>query len=495
MGRNECVRGILQGADNLTDDEIAQVVGELEAKRKRRAKAGKVTGEDRATAADAEAVAKDLELAAMIERRNAKLNQIVYKQLTDDIAKFGADDVGLEAMLAGSNKRVEGARSSVDALKRSYEAKYLGGLVHDLRKSGLLQYVQPRLMGIGKGPLDDRIAQELWELRDGGNPGASGSKEAQGIAKIIHKYQELSRQDQNAHGAFIRKMDGYIVSQSHDMFRIGKAGKDKWIAEIRPLLDERTFENIGLKGDASDEGRINEFLGFIYKELSTGNFMKTETEAPLIGFKGPANLAKKVSQSRVLHFKGAAEWTRYNDAYGTGSLLEAVASGLRHGANTTALLERLGPNPKAMFERVLNDLRNKPDQPKRVADRLKSSVATRLMSIVDGSVDIPSSVTGAQRSAAVRSWQSMASLGGAVLASLPDVATAASELQFQGKNFLGALGEQFAGMLAQVGDGGARREAAELVGVGIDSILRDVAGRMYRDWETDRKSTRLNSSH
>lgn len=478
MGRNECVRGILKGADNLSDEEIAQVVGELEAKRKRRAKAGKVTGEERATAADADAIAKDLELAAMIERRNAKLNQIVYRQLKDDIAKFGADDVGLEAMLAGSNKRVEGARASVDALKRSYESKYLGGLVHDLRKAGLLQYIQPRFMGIGKGPLDDRIAQELWELREGGNPGASGSKEAQGVAKIIHKYQELSRVDQNAHGAFIRKMDGYIVSQSHDMFRIGKAGKDKWISDIRPLLDDRTFDNIGLKGDASDEGRINEFLGFIYKELSTGNFMKAETEAPLIGFKGPANLAKKVSQSRVIHFKGAGEWTRYNDAYGTGSLMEAVAGGLRHAANTTALLERLGPNPKAMFERVLADLRNKPDQPERVANRLKSSVASRLMSIVDGTVDIPSSVNGARRASAVRSWQSMASLGGAVLASLPDVATAASELQFQGKTFIGALGEQFTGMLAQIADGGQRREAAELVGVGIDSILRDVAGRM-----------------
>ena len=29
----------------------------------------------------------------------------------------------------------------------------------------------------------------------------------------------------------------------------------------------------------------------------------------------------------------------------------------------------------------------------------------------------------------------------------------------------------------------------------ISDYLRDVIGLMYRDWETDRKSTRLNSSH
>ncbi len=472
MGRNECVRGVLGGAEGIGDEEITAALADLEAKRAKRAKAGKLAGEDMATAQDADQIAKDLMLAAAIERRNAKLNQIVYKQLHDDIAKFGDDAQGIEAMLAGSNKRVEGARFSVDALRRSYESKYFGGLIHDLRKEGLLPFVQARMLGFGKGPLDDKIAIELWEMRDGGKPGASGSKEAQGIAKIIHKYQELSRQDQNAHGAFIRKMDGYIVAQSHDMFRIGRAGLEKWKADIRPLLDDRTFENIS-------EARIDGFLDKVYEELSTGNFMKADTEAPLIGFKGPGNLGKRVSQSRVLHFKSALDWVKYNDSYGTGSLMEAAAAGLRHAAGTVALMERLGPNPKAMFDRVLSDLRARSSSaPQRVRERLNGSFADRLMSVADGSVDIPSSITGAQVASGVRAWQTLSSLGGAVLASLPDIATSASELQYQGRTFIGALGDQFQGMLAQIGDAGQRREAAELVGVGVDSILRNVASRM-----------------
>jgi len=488
MGRNECVRGVLKGADGISDEEIAAAVAELEAKRAKRAKQGKLDGEDMATAQDAAQIAADLELAAAIERRNAKLNQVVYKQLHDDIAKFGDDAQGIEAVLAGSNKRVEGARFSIDALRRSYEAKYLGGLIHDLRKQGLLPYIQARFLGIGKGVLDDKIAIELWELRENGTPGSTGSKEAQGIAKIIHKYQELSRQDQNAHGAFIRKMDGYIVAQSHDMFRIARAGKDQWKADIRPLLDDRTFEGVA-------ESRIDGFLDKVYEELSTGNFMKADTEAPLIGFKGPGNLGKKVSQSRVLHFKSAQDWIKYNDSYGTSSLMEAVASGLRHAANTTALMERLGPNPKAMFERVLSDLRERSrNAPERVRNRLSGSVAQRLMSVADGSIDIPSSLNGAQIASGVRAWQTMASLGGAVLASLPDIATAASELQYQGKNFLGALGEQLTGTIAQIADGGQRREAAELVGVGIDSILRDVASRMTSADSTGQTLSKANTA-
>lgn len=496
MGRRECVRGVLQDAGTRSDDEIDEVLADLEAKRRRRARQGRGTDEARATKSDADAVAEDLELAAKIERRNAKLNQLVYRQLLDDIAKFDDDAAGLEAMLAGSNKRVEGARLSVDALTRSYQSKYFGGLVHDLRKANLLQYVQARFMGFGKGLLDDKIARELWELRDGGTPGSSGSPEAQGIAKIINKYQELARQDQNAHGAFIRRIDGYIVSQSHDMFRIERAGKDKWIADVKPLLSDRMYGDVKLTGDeAGDSQSIDEFLGFIYDELRTGNFLKADKEAPLIGFKGPANLAKKVSQSRVLHFKDSNAFMKYNDAYGTGSLMEAVASGLRHAANTTALLERLGTNPRAMFDRVLTDLRERSrNAPERVRTRLMSSFPERLMSVVDGSVDIPSNVTAAQRTAAARALQTQASLGGAVLASLPDIATAASELQFQGRNFLGALGEQLGGMLAQLGGGGARREAAELVGVGVDAILRDVAGRITSADNAGQTINKLNTA-
>jgi hypothetical protein len=464
---------VLAGAEGVTDEEIDAAVDELE-----RQRAG--AGGPGAATTKARRIAEDLRLAAQIEKRNAKMNRVIYRQLHDDINQFGNAAQGLEAMIAGSNKRIEGARFSVDALRRAREGKYLGGLEAELSKAELLQHIQPRLLGVGKGAFDDNIARELYELRKDGTPGKTGSVESAAIAKILHKYQELARLDQNRFGAFIRKMDGYIVSQSHDMFRILKAGREAWKARAKGLLDDRTYDNIGLTGNAVlDAPKIDKFLDRVYAELSTGIFHKVDTEAPLIGFKGPANLAKKVSQSRVLHFKDADAWIAYNDEFGTGSLFEAAASGLRHAALTTSLLERFGPNPRAMFDRVLSDLRESSrDAPAHVRERLQSRWAENLFAVADGTVDIPSNVNAAHIAGGVRTVQSMASLGGATLSSIGDVATAASELSYQGHNFAGALGGHLESMLAQVSDGGQRRHAAALVGVGFESVIRDIASRI-----------------
>ena len=238
-----CVRGVLAGAEGVTDEEIDAAVDELE-----RQRAG--AGGPGAATTKAQRIAADLRLAAQIEKRNAKMNRVIYRQLHDDISQFGNAAQGFEAMIAGSNKRIEGARFSVDALRRAREGKYLGGLEAELSKAELLQHIQPRLLGVGKGAFDDNIARELYELRKDGTPGKTGSVESAAIAKILHKYQELARLDQNRFGAFIRKMDGYIVSQSHDMFRILKAGREAWKARAKGLLDDRTYDNIGLTGNA-----------------------------------------------------------------------------------------------------------------------------------------------------------------------------------------------------------------------------------------------------
>src|SRR5262245_41631713 len=100
MGRNECVRGILKGADELSDEEIAAVVDELERRRSDRRARGEIGDESQATLKEAEEIAADLELAAAIEKRNAKLNQLIFRQLGDDIGNFGNDAYGLEAMIA-----------------------------------------------------------------------------------------------------------------------------------------------------------------------------------------------------------------------------------------------------------------------------------------------------------------------------------------------------------------------------------------------------------
>mgnify|MGYP000252291473 CR=1 FL=1 len=482
-----CVRGVLgSDADDLTDAELKSVIDDLSRRARERQRVSDGMDAAEALNFEAAAVAEDLAMAAKIEKRNAALNIVRRKEAKAFVDSFADKAQGLEALLAGSNKRQSGARLSVDSRSRAREGKYLGGLINELKRDGLLQFVQARLFATGKGPLDDKIAIELYELRDGGSPGRSGSADARKIAAIIHKYQELSRADQNRVGAFIRKLPGYIVTQSHDMFRIRAAGEQEWIAKVLPLLDAgRTF-------DGADPVA---FLRGVYAELSQGSFYKADTDAPLIGFKGPANLAKKASQQRVLHFKDAESWTAYNDAFGQGGIMEAVAFGLRRAARNVALMETLGPNPRAMFDRLMQEYEQEAiNKGNAAAFAEKRNRLKGMMAVADGSVDIPGSVTGARISSGIRAWNSMAKLGGAVLSSLPDIATAAGELRYQGRGFLSGLADQVNSFFGAIPKGSARRDVAERLGVGTDGMIGSVISRITAADSLPGKMSKLQNS-
>lgn len=487
MKEAACVRGVLgTDADDITDGELNALISDLKRRQRERQKLN--DGMDAAEAINLEAagLVADIELAAKIEKRNAALNIVRRKEAKAFVDGFADKAQGLEALLAGSNKRVAGARRSVDSRSLAREGKYLGGLQNDLKREGLLQFVQARLFATGKGPLDDKIAIELYELRDGGSPGRSGSADAQKIAAIIHKYQELARADQNRVGAFIRKLPGYIVTQSHDMFRILAAGEQEWIAKTLPLLDgDRTF-------DGADPVA---FLKGVYAELSQGSFYKADADAPLIGFKGPANLAKKASQSRVLHFKDAESWTAYNDAFGQGGIMEAVAFGLRRAARNVALMETLGPNPRAMFDRLMAEYGQESiDAGTAGAFSNKRKRLEGMMSVADGTVDIPGSVSAARISSGVRASNTMAKLGGAVISSLPDIATAAGELRYQGRGFLSGLADQVGSFFSAIPKGSARRDIAERLGVGFDGMIGNIVSRITAADSLPGKMSKLQNS-
>jgi len=465
-----CVRGVLgKDADGLTDAELDAVVKDLKRRQRERARLNEGMSAAEAINLEAAGVAADLAIAAKVEKRNAALNIVKRKEAMRFTEEFPSSASGLEALLTGTNRKIRGGRGqSVDAKAREKHGRYLGGFISDLKRDGVYDLVTTRWLGSGKGPLDDKIAIELYEIRDGGSPGRSGSADARKIATIIHRYQELARADQNRAGAFIRKMPGYIVAQSHDMMRIRRAGKQEWIAKTLPLLDaDRTF-------DGADPV---EFLSGVYDELASGTFYKADADGVIAGFKGPANLAKKVSQARVLHFKGAEAWIAYNDSFGLGSLMEAVTFGLGRAARNAALMEALGPNPKAMFEGLIEHYRQAAIGNPAEAAALSGSRLHDMMAVADGSVDIPGNVTAASVGRAIRTFESVTKLGGAVLSSLPDVATAAAALTVNGKGFLSSLGAQTTAFFAGLPNNSIRREVAERIGAGIDGDIGSILSR------------------
>src|SRR5690606_17410323 len=248
-------------------------------------------------------------------------------------------------------------------------------------------------------------------------------------AKVIQKYQETARLDANRAGASIGDLPGYIARQSHDGEKIGSAGFDKWLEDIQPRLDPRTFENVA---DA------NQFLRGVFDGLVSGDHLKAPGNAPANGFKGPANIAKKVSQDRVLHFKDGVAWHEYNQLYGTGNLREAVLRGLDMAGQNTAIMRRLGTNPEANLNMAMDilaeDLRKTGDN--AALSNFNTSRGTMIanrFAEVSGATRIPGSAWHARISANVRAWQSLSKLGGALLSSFADLPVAASEMRYQGK--------------------------------------------------------------
>lgn len=466
MSFEACLSEIRKAADrDLTDEELDDLLSELQKRQKRIRAEQTLHDPDEVAKRAAAEMADDLKFQAMIERRNAAINLVRRLEALDFVRTQFADDpaLGLESLLTGVNRSVQGARASASAQQRQLMNWYTGRLIADMEIQGLWKVLV-------SGTLDRDIARALWTLDNPQAPAFKGPGEAMDIAKIVRKWQEQARVDANKAGAWIRKMPGYIVRQSHDVYKIRAAGFEKWKADILPRLDiGRTFD------DGTD---IDKALRQVYDNLASGIHLKAQP-APT-GFKGPRNIAKKVSAERVLHFKDADAWTDYNTTYGSGSLREALMFGLEQQARTTGLMRVLGPNPENNFNMIADELLKGIEDP-ALKQRFGEVIGQRgwlrnRLAAVDGSMLMPANAMAAQVASSTRAVQSMAKLGGAVISAVTDVPVYGSEMRYQGRSMLSGMAEAIAGLAK----GRNRRELAEIdgmLGVVFDGMRGDITAR------------------
>ncbi|MGR4041502.1 hypothetical protein [Pseudomonas sp. 910_21] len=467
---NPCIDAVRAAAGKLEDQEIAEIFEVLRGRAKEIMAREGALGMEQATLRAADELGKQARQAALIERRNALINLRRRGEIVSFVRNNFADrpDLGIESLLVGTNLARQGSRLSVAAEQKSLGDAYIGGLIHDLERADLTAV-------LAKGSADVDIADALWRI---GNDLDTSKLNDQvvDIARIIQRYQEAARIDANRAGASIGKMPGYIARQSHDSEKIGAAGFGKWVEEIRPRLDPRTFDGV------SDEGK---FLRGVFDGLVSGDHLKFNPDAKPNGFKGPANIAKKMSQERVLHFKDGVAWHEYNQLYGTGNLREAVLRGLDLSGQNTALMRRLGTNPEANLNMAMDilkeDLRKSGDTSAlQNFNTARNTMIDNRFKEVSGQTRIPGNATQARIAANVRAWQSMSKLGGALLSSFSDLPVAASEMRYQGKSFLGSLAEMVGG-LAKGRGSLEQREILSSFGVYADSMRGEIMRRFSAD--------------
>ena len=412
------------------------------------------------------------QLAAVILKRNAALNAVAYQRIRGYVDTTWANKPaeGLRALLTGSIEGRKGARASASREQQMLLHRYTGGLDTDLELAGVRKL-------FASGAADQEVTRALGQLGQQTPNMAGIGREAQTIAKIIRKWQEVARNDANASGAWIGKLDDWIVSQAHDRWSIESRGFAAWAGEIGLRLDWARIEAQAGGPIADKSGWLSE----VYQDIVGGSHLRAAGAQNTSGFVGPANLAKSMSRSRVLHFTSADAWFEYNAVFGKKNLRGAVLHGLNSHARNTGLMRVWGTNPEAMFNRVVSGIGDDLRRAGKIEElqtfhkaTTDSGWLTHRLADVTGKTSIPVNYTAAKVGAVVRAVQSMAKLGAATLSSFGDIATYGSELNFQGRSFLSGVGESLDGLVKGRPPTEARAILSEM-GVFFDSMIGELA--------------------
>lgn len=416
----------------------------------------------------ADSLANNIEMAAVIEKRNAALNMNARLKGSAFLNQFRTNKLdfeGFRAMLVGTERKRTGGRLSIDAEQKGYRGAWIGGMVADMEREGLMGT-------FASGVFDRDVFVALYRI--GKKQDTAGlAPEAVKMAEIVNKYQEDARNTRNRFGAWIRDLNGYITRQTHDMFKIRDAGEAEFKKAVLPLLDlDRTLRDF--------QGSADDFLTRVYDDFATGSHLKAPAgEGDLVAFSGGGNLARRESASRVLYFKDGEAAFEYNTKFGQGKLAETVLSGLDSASKSVGLLKVLGTNPEATITRLFDEYAEslRGDPARRAKFVSKRNELDNLLKHVDGRANVPGSATAAKISSAARAWVSMSRLGGMLISSVTDLTNYAAELRFgQGTNLLGGTLEGI-GSLVSGRAKGEKKEILSALGVFHESTLGSVFAR------------------
>lgn len=402
------------------------------------------------------------------QKENMQRNLIIKARTVDKMSQMV--DQGLSVLdairadLEGINSDKTLTRDSIDIQKSAVESAYFSRMIGTLNRENLLGILNSKA-------LDDEIGRELWALSSK-EKNVTGSKDAARIAQIIFDTRDGMRQRLNAAGADIGELPGYVMPQRHDTYAMHKAGEQAWVDFMLPLVDEsRSF--------GGDYDNLRDALAGAYKAMVTGVRLSDPLKnEKLFQFSGPANLGKKLSQSRVIHFKDFDSWKKWNAAYGARDLNEGIIDAIHFDAKSIALMERYGTNPEAMLQASITELKKKyRDQLAKSGEELPIAKINSMIDHAVGKDLMIDSPSLARWGSNIRTYNNVTSLGGAVLSAIGDIPLKSLEYKFQGKTWLSSTVQPFVDLSTGFKSKQERIEFASLTGVGMESMIADIGGR------------------
>jgi len=403
-----------------------------------------------------------LKLAARQARREALIKLVKRKALNDRISSFTGKNIknAYADMMIGGYNLAKGARDSAAARQSGLEKQFMGSLLRALNKEGA--HLEELLR---KGSLDKEITMYAYDRN------ANVSADAKKLHDIIYKHSNGLRERKNRAGAFIGEREDFIVTQQHDPQLIRKAGPEQWKRDILEKLDQDATLRFT---DSSAE----EYLDELYVRFSTGkHYLVDDGEQGLVGAPQTINLAKKISQSRKLHFADGVKAFEYAEKYTRGNIFEKLTDAARYDAKTITLMEMYGPNPKAMHKQILTDLEAKAVERGQPLDSGDVKSLDNQFAQINGELDIPGHIGLAHFGFGMRALESVSKLGGAVVSAFGDVGFKGATLNRRtDMGFIGSYSKAFTGLLDTV-PASDKKHVASLTNIYTEAVLGSTFAR------------------
>ena len=460
-----------------------------------------------------DAIAKDvsaqLKAQKIIDKRNALESQIKVRQLTEFVLKSFPDNAqeGLTAVLVGSNRRVEGARSAVSVQQFAQANQLIAGFNAELKANNLETMFKDGLEGSTEQQTQRRVSNAMAELGQQKTelekltglkpPVKETNPQILKLAEIMEQYSETIRKKLNDRGANIEKMWGYIVKQSHDPFRVRNAADSLGLKLADIKLDEsiegtdinyqknysawKNYVMQKIDGDRTFANTSDKeiFLQEIYNTLVGNKYLVSDGASNVYGSRSANNITKNSNFKRILHFKTADDWFDYNEKFGVGNLKESFFSGIQTAGRNLGIIDALGAKPQENFEKIRFAVQRrlvaegKGGQSSKIA---RPEQFDKYMKVIDGSIYTVADFGVARYSAIARSIASMAKLGGATISAAADIGIYGSEMRFQGRTFLGGMAEAL-GSLMRIKNTKQKKDIAQMLGFIVDNTIYDMSAR------------------
>jgi len=173
----------------------------------------------------------------------------------------------------------------------------------------------------------------------------TGDASAREMAQAWKEASDYLRKRFNAAGGQILSRLNWGMPQMHSVVRVRSATFDQWREFILPRLDPEKMidEQTGLR--MSPE-RLEFALRDVYETISADGFNKRNPGATGQG----RSIATRRTDHRFLVFKDADSWLQYQQKFGNDNPFDTMFGHIKSMSKDIALMEILGPNPKATVD-------------------------------------------------------------------------------------------------------------------------------------------------